>query len=133
MRDYVPRIHGAGAKLVIVGNGTPEQARWFVEDFHIETPVFTDPTLAIHRAVGARRGVRLSKLPHLLLNAVRAMSRGHFQTRVLGDGKQLGGVFVIMPGGTLAYRYLSEVVGDHPDPNAVVAALEGAAGRASPS
>jgi hypothetical protein len=61
------------------------------------------------------------------------MSRGHFQTRVLGDGKQLGGVFVIMPGGTLTYRYLSEVAGDHPDPNAVVAALEGAAGRASPS
>ena len=86
MRDYVPRIHGAGAELVIVGNGTPEQARWFVEDFHIETPVFTDPSLAIHRAVGARRGVRLSKLPHLLLNAVRAMSRGNFQTRVLGTG-----------------------------------------------
>ena len=43
MRDYVPRIHGAVAELVIVGNGTPEQPRWFVEDFHIDTPVFTDP------------------------------------------------------------------------------------------
>ena len=125
MRGYVPRIHGAGAELVIVGNGTPEQARWFIEDFHIDTPVFTDPTLSIHRAVGARRGVQLSKLPRLLVNAVRAMSKGHFQTRVLGDGQQLGGVFVIMPGGTLAYRYLSEVAGDHPDPEVVVSALEG--------
>lgn len=126
MRDYVPRIHGAGAELVIVGNGTPEQARWFIEDFHIDTPVYTDPTLGIHRAVGARRGVRLSKLPRLVVNAVRAMSKGHFQTRVLGDGQQLGGVFVIMPGGALAYRYLSEVAGDHPNPGDVVSALESA-------
>ncbi|MCC7088822.1 MAG: AhpC/TSA family protein [Dehalococcoidia bacterium] len=133
MRDYVPRIHGAGAELVIVGNGTPEQARWFIEDFHIDTPVFTDPTLGIHRALGARRGVRLSKLPRLLGNAVRAMGRGHFQTRVLGDGKQLGGVFVIMAGGTLTYRYLSEVAGDHPDPNEVAPALEGAVRQRSPS
>lgn len=108
MREYVPRIHGAGAELVVVGNGTPEQARWFIEDFHMDTPVFTDPTLGLYRAVGARRGVRLSKLPRLLGNTVRAMSKGHFQTRVLGDGRQLGGVFVIMPSGALAYRYLSE-------------------------
>lgn len=124
MRAYVPRIHGAGAELVTVGNGTPEQAGWFIEDFHMETPVFTDPTLSVHRAVGARRGSRLSQLPRLMVNTVRAMSKGNFQTRVLGDGQQLGGVFVIMPGGTFAYRYLSEVAGDHPDPEVVVSALE---------
>lgn len=95
----------------------------------MDTPVFTDPTLRVHRAVGARRGVRLSKLPRLLGNAVRAMSKGHFQTRVLGDGQQLGGVFVIMPGGALAYRHLSEVAGDHPDPEVVVSALEDAVSR----
>jgi len=31
-----------------------------------------------------------------------------------------------MAGGTFAYRYLSEVAGDHPDPGEVVLALESA-------
>jgi hypothetical protein len=55
LRDFVPRIHAASAELVILGNGTPEQAKWFVEDYKVETPVFTDPKLASHAIVGARR------------------------------------------------------------------------------
>ncbi len=110
-------------------DGTPEQARWFIEDFYMDTPAFTHPTLGLYRAVGARRGVRLSKLPRLPGNTVGAMSKGHFQTRVLEDGRQLGGVFVIMPCGALANRYLSQAVGDYPDPEAVVSALEDAVKR----
>ena len=57
------------------------------------------------------------------------MRRGFFQWRVLGDPAQLGGVFVIAPGGAVAYRYVSELAGDHPDPDDIVAALERVAGE----
>jgi peroxiredoxin len=121
LRDDTPRIHAAGAELVIVGNGTPEQAADFIDDYAVTTPVYTDPSLGIHRAVGARRGGGGLRL---IRNALRALSKGHFQTRVLGDPRQHGGVFVVTQQGEVAYSYLSEVAGDHPDPQAVVRVLE---------
>jgi len=121
LRDEVPRIHAAGAELVIVGNGTPEQAGDFIDGYAVTTPVYTDPSLGIHRAVGARRGGGGWRL---IRNALRALRKGHFQTRVLGDPQQHGGVLVITRSGTVAYRYLSEVAGDHPDPAEVVQTLE---------
>ena len=125
MRDYVPRIHAAGGELVIVGSGTPEQARWFVEDFAVTTPVFANPALELYRAVGARRGIALRRLPSLVRSSFRAMRKGYFQTRVLGDGNQHGGTFVVARGGAVVYHHLSRDAGDHPPPEAVVAALEG--------
>lgn len=124
MRAYVPRIHAAGGELVIVGNGSVPQASNFADGFSIRTPVFTDPSLSIYRAVNARRGGGGLRL---LRNALRALRRGHMQWRVLGDPRQHGGVFVIMPGGAVVYGYVSEIAGDHPDPERFVGLLERAA------
>ncbi|MEX0783646.1 MAG: peroxiredoxin-like family protein [Dehalococcoidia bacterium] len=122
MRDYVPRIHAAGAELIILGNGTPEQAKWFVEDYHVETPVFTDPKLASHAIVGARRMAFPD--PRTVMAGVSAFARGFRQTGVKGSATQLGGVFVITADGRMPYRYLSRFAGDHPDPEAALAVLE---------
>jgi hypothetical protein len=122
LRDYIPRIHGAGGELVILGNGTPQQAAWFVEDYHIATPVVTDPGLVSHRIVGAKKPKFLD--PRTLLASVRAFRQGFRQTRTMGSAMQLGGVFVITPRGEMPYRYLSEYAGDHPPPEEAVAALE---------
>ena len=127
MRDYLPRIHAAGAELVIIGNGTAEQAGWFVDEYAITTPLYTDPSLSVHRAVGARRGGGGLRM---IRNVLRALRKGHFQTRVIGDPQQHGGVFVVTPQGEFAYSYVSEVAGDHPDPEDVVQALERIAGGA---
>lgn len=124
MRDVVPRIHAAGGELVIVGNGQPEHARWFIEDFGVQTPVYTNPDRALYDAVGAARGIRLSRLPQLAWSALRAMRRGHRQTQTMGDARQLGGTFVIAPGDRVVYRYLSRDAGDHPRREAPVEALE---------
>ncbi len=125
MRAQVPRIHAAGAELVIVGNGTPDHARGFIEDYAIETPVLTDPSRAVYAALDTRRG---TMSPRVLLHALRAIRKGFFQHRVLGDGAQTGGVFIVLPGGEIAYRYVSAVPGDHPPPLAIVEALERATG-----
>lgn len=128
MRDYVPAIHEAGAELIILGNGSAEQAKWFVEDYGVETPVFTDPALKSHAVVGARRPLYVD--PRTMLRGVAAMRKGFRQTQVLGSATQIGGIFVITPDGEMPYRYLSRYAGDHPDPEDALKALAGSAKRA---
>ena len=118
----MPRIHAAGGELVIIGNGTPEQAGWFVADFTITTPVFTDPSLAVYKAAGTKKPAFLD--PRSFLMSLRAMRKGYRQTKTQGKALQNGGVFVITPSGEVPYRYISDYAGDHPDPEAPVAALE---------
>jgi NAD(P)-dependent dehydrogenase (short-subunit alcohol dehydrogenase family) len=55
---------------------------------------------------------------------VRALISGSRQGSVQGDLWQLGGVFVIRPGGELAYRYLSEVAGDHAPVDEILESLD---------
>lgn len=126
MRDFIPRIHAAGAEFVILGSGTPEQAGWFVEDYHVPTPVFTDPELGAYRAVGARRGPLAVLDPRTFVAGFRARRKGFRQSRTQGSATQVGGVFVLGPGARTSYRYLSAYAGDHPDPEDAVRALEAA-------
>lgn len=127
MRGYVPRIHSAPGELVVLGNGTPEHARWFVEDYAFETPVVTDPGLRAHAIVGARRGLRVVLDPRTFLAALRARRKGFRQSKTMGNATQIGGVFVITPSGDMPYSYRSRYAGDHPDPEVAVRALEQAA------
>lgn len=122
MRDFVPRIHAAGAELVILGNGTAEHARWFVEDYKVATPVYTDPNLAAHRIIGT--GTLFLADPRTVLAGMNAFRRGFRQTGVKGSALELGGVFVITPDGRMPYRYLSKFGGDHPDPEEPVRLIE---------
>jgi hypothetical protein len=130
LREITPEIHEAGAELVIVGNGSTQFAQGFVEDYDVTTPVFTDPSRELYEAVGARRAGFLDLFkPRLWRNGVRARRKGFRQHEVLGDGRQLGGVFIVMTDGGLAYRYLSGVAGDHPAPAEVLEALREAVAR----
>ena len=116
MRDDTTNIHAAGAELVIVGNGTTEQAGWFAEDVGLTTPVFTDPSLEIYRAVGSRRGLLGVLDPRVFLRAVAALRSGFRQRGVQGDATQLGGLFVIAPGNDVQFAYRSRFAGDYPEP-----------------
>jgi len=109
---------------VVLGNGTPQQAAWFVEDYGIGVPVVVDPGRETYRIAGARRSLLPS--PGILIASARAFRRGHRQTKTMGDAAQLGGVFVITAAGEMPYAYRSRFAGDHPDPAAAVEALEAA-------
>lgn len=130
LRDHVPRLHAVGAELITLGNGTPEQAQWFVEDYDVETPVFTDPNLTSHGIVGARRTSFPD--PRTMMAGVTAFAKGFRQTGVKGSATQLGGLFVITADGRMPYRYLSRYAGDHPDPEEALAIIEREA-KASPT
>ena len=124
MRDEISNIRARGAELVIVGNGTPYFAAAFREDFELDCPLLVDPELRAYRAAGLRRGRVELLSPRLPLNALRALRTGSRQTGVEGDPWQLGGVFVIRPGGGSTYQYLSREAGDHPPVEDILAALE---------
>jgi NAD(P)-dependent dehydrogenase (short-subunit alcohol dehydrogenase family) len=123
LRDCAGEIRARGAELAIVGNGGPSFAAAFREDQRLEGPLLVDPELRAYRAAGLRRGRALALSPRLAFHAVRAFRGGFRQAGVQGDPWQLGGVFVIRPGGALAFRHVSREAGDHPPVEAVLAAL----------
>lgn len=123
MCDRAEEIRRAGAELIVIGNGTPQQARWFVEEQRVPVPVLTDPDLASFHAVGAKRGALSSLRPETVFAALRAWWKGFRQSRTGGDPLQQGAVWIVRPGGEVVWRYTSEFAGDHPDPDRILAAL----------
>jgi AhpC/TSA antioxidant enzyme len=127
LRDAEPRIEDAGASLFVVGNGLPQQAKWFAEDTGLrEEQLFTDPARATYKAAGLKRGFLRTMGPAVWAKGRRARQGGFKQSGVKGDPWQEGGVFVVTPDGSVPYSYISETAGDHPEPADVVAAVEAA-------
>jgi len=119
------RIRAAGGELIILGNGTPQQAAWFIEDYKVEAPVYTDPDLVSHGLLGAKRGNIID--PRVVLRGASAVLHGFRQTKTMGPAALNGGIFVITPANEMPYRYISRFAGDHPDPEVALLALEAAA------
>jgi peroxiredoxin len=119
----LPTIHRCGAELVIVGSGRPEHVADFCEAQRITTPVYVDPEQKAYRAAGLVRSVWSSIKPKAWLNSWRAHRAGMHQGPTQGDMFQQGGVFVIRPGNVTCYSYVSEVAGDHPPVDEVIAAV----------
>ena len=126
MRGDIPRIRELGAELVVIGNGSAEQAGWFVEDTGIEAPVYTEPSLVLYRELGLRRGLAAVLDPRIFARAWQALRKGFRQNGVKGDATQLGGVFVIRRGGTLLYESRSRFAGDYPPGDEFLRSLEAA-------
>jgi len=123
LRDRIDEIRSRGADLATVGNGAPHFAAAFREDFTLDGPLLVDPELKAYRAAGLRRGRVEILSPRVPLHAVRALWSGARQRSIQGDPWQLGGVFVIQPGGELTYRYIGSEAGDHPPLDAILGAL----------
>lgn len=91
-------LRAAGVATVIVGCGTPAHARAFDERLALSTrelTLLTDPTRAVHRAMGLQRSAWGALGPRATLNLLRAMSRGHENHWGHGDFYQLGGTFLL--------------------------------------
>ena len=128
----MPEIHAKESELVVLGNGSAQQAAWFVESTGMTTPVFTDPQREAYRIVGARRGLRSVLHPKVALRTLQAWSRGYRQSASGGDATQLGGVFILMPDGSMPYAHLSAYAGDAPQPQKILQALRHVAAATSP-
>lgn len=128
--DRLHDVRALGADLVVIGNGTPEAAGWFVEAQAVSVPVFSDPDRLTYRALGARAGRLAALHPGTFVSALRALLGGHRQSRTMGDATQLGGVVIVCADGSMPARVLSRYPGDHPTPDEVLAVLVRARGEA---
>ena len=124
-------IRKAGAELVLIGNGRPDQAAAFARDEAPGVTVLTDPSLRTYRALDLRRGVLATLGPRSALAAASAFRRGHRQAATAGDAWQQGGLAVVAPGGRIVFVQRNRDAGDRPDVDGALAALRANRGPAS--
>jgi peroxiredoxin len=120
---HAEQLSQLGAKLVVIGNGSVEEARSFVDELGTEAQVLTDPARESYCAIGMQRSVVSSVNPRTVAHAFRAWRKGHRQRAVAGDPFQQGGVVVIAPDGDEVFRFVSAHAGEHPDFELVLQAL----------
>jgi len=98
-------------KLVGIGNGTPDMARDFAEQFNISYPLFTDPQRKTYQALGMKTKFGLGlRTP---LHIARAMRNGFLQGRIQGSPFQQGGEALISSQGEILWSRISNEAGSH--------------------
>ncbi|MFO0694760.1 MAG: AhpC/TSA family protein [Polyangiales bacterium] len=125
--ELAPRVVARKGHVVVVGSGSVEQAARFATAKGLPregVSLFTDPGRESFERAGLARtwtGTFLEKDARRAF--VRAREEGFKITGVAGDVPQLGGAMVVKPPARLAYLHRSRFAGDHPDLEAVLAAV----------
>lgn len=107
-----------GARIVFVGNGSPEMIQGFKQRLGVEQiEIYTDPSLESFRACGFKRGF-LASVGLKSMGQAMSLKKKGFQsypkTKADGDSWQLGGIVAIKPGGLVTYQYISTSIDDFP-------------------
>ncbi|MBC8166115.1 MAG: redoxin domain-containing protein [Bryobacteraceae bacterium] len=112
-----PLIEAAGAKILLVHMGEVEFSREFFLRYGLaDLPSISDPHRHVYRAFGLRRGdLRMLFGPKVWWRGFRAgVIEGHGIGRLIGDGFQMPGIFLVFHGQILrCYRHQSAA--DRPD------------------
>ena len=125
---------GAGARLVLIGQGTSEDAARFRRHFRIELQVLADAD----RVTYLWAGTKLATLDELVGPSVvgRALVRMARERVFIGhntaDEAQLGGSIVVSPTGRIAFSHISDDASDVAPPADLLAAVAAAGGRDAP-
>jgi peroxiredoxin len=122
------KFDASGARLVVIGQGEPGDAREFMKTLKVDLPIYVDRDRAAYAAAGAKVGT-LSELigPKSVLRGLkRSASERVHQGRIVGHAAQLGGVFVIRPDGSIPYAHLAQDASDNPPNEEVLAAVRDA-------
>jgi peroxiredoxin len=125
LRDQAERFEEAGAAVVLVGLGSPEQARDFCERRRVPFACVVRPDGAVHRAYGLRRG-NLNQLagPRVWAPWLRDQLTGKRQGRFgQGDPARLPGTFVVDTEGVVRFVHGGRRSNDNPSNDEVLAAL----------
>jgi hypothetical protein len=120
--DVKSELDKAGATLVGIGSGTPEQARKFMEHSNFPGEMYVDPSLSVYKAFGLERGIWKTFGPGSVARGIKALSQGFRQGTSSGDLWQQGGIFVLGPGRQLLFQHRDPAAGKKADLKAVLAA-----------
>ena len=89
-------------------------------------PILSDTKLVSYRAVGMKRSLLATFSFKGMAQYVRAFKKFK-QGATQGDPWQLGGAMIVKPSGEVAFEYIGQHGGDHPDPELLVAEARKAA------
>lgn len=103
-----------GVQTVVVGHSSLRYAKAFVEETKIDLPVYVDEKRVVYKALEFKRPLLAFLTPKVFKRAAEARAEGFTQPGVHGDAFQLGGVLLLMPDGSMPYKYSSQFPGDHP-------------------
>lgn len=126
------RFAEAGARLILIGQGTPEDARRFRRHLRIDLQVLTDAD----RVTYLWAGTKLATLDELIgplvvgRGLVRMARQRVFIGRNTADEAQLGGSIVITSSGHVAFAHVSRDASDVAPPAEILAVLTTASRRA---
>lgn len=127
MRGNRERIEELGANVVLIGLGSPGQAKVFCRQQDVPFACLVSPDRAAHRAFGLRRGTANQVAgPRVWLPWLRNVAAGRRQTawRGQGDIATLPGTYVVDSDGVIRYAYRGQRSSDLAPEFEVLAALE---------
>ncbi|WP_073476029.1 peroxiredoxin-like family protein [Desulfatibacillum alkenivorans] len=116
------RLDAAKTTLVVIGSGSPEQAKGFASKANFRGEIYVDQKLVSYKAFGLNRGVGRSLGLNSIIKGFSAIKRGFRQSAAAGDPWQQGGTFVLGPGDQILFEYRNENAGDHADLEKVIKA-----------
>ena len=123
-REYA-RFREAGAEVVCIAQGDPKTGKAFSIFFDLPFPLLVcGADLSVYGAYGLERGT-LGQLFGInsWTRGVRATFRGHFIGKLVGDGFQMPGAFVVDRAGTIRFAHRHTEATDHPDTEALLRAV----------
>lgn len=125
LRQKKQHFNQAGAQVVLVSMGTPEESAAFEMKFNIPFPLISDPKRQLYQAFGLKQISGLELLsPSVAFKGILAMTKGHTIGMPIGDIRQLPGVFIINTDGRIVYSHFASDPSDHPDPDTILEALK---------
>jgi hypothetical protein len=120
-----PDVEARGGALVVVGPARPGHIPAFRAATGWEGPLYADPSLRTYRAAELAYGWGRTFHPLSVVKGLRALLAGFRQGARRGDALAQGGTFVLGPGERVRYEWRDRFAGDHPDLQAILAALPG--------
>jgi peroxiredoxin len=115
-----PRIQAAGAQIVVVTMGRPEETERFCAERAPGVNCYCDADVAAYKRYGLTRASPTQLFgPAVWLKGAQLTAEGSFDGLPIGvpvgDPFQMPGVFVIDTSGRIVMAYYSKHAGDYPD------------------
>jgi len=135
LREEQQLFRDAGAVVVLVGQGSPEEGAGFCQRKHLPFPCLLDTDKSAYRAYGLRRrNLAVVMSPRVAVPFVRANMNPETRQRGLegGDFFQMPGTFVVDISGTVRLAHRNRTIADSPPNHALLEALAGLRQPAGP-
>lgn len=125
-----PKIEAAGAQIVVVTMGRPEETEQFCAERAPGVICYSDPDVRAYGLYGLTRGNAAQLFgPAVWLKGAQVSTDGSFDGlplgKPVGDPFQMPGVFVVDTAGRVVYAYYSKHAGDYPEDEALLGAVQG--------